>query len=417
MKISKRTLCAAIALMFALLSFGCYAGITSAKVEDAYMTEVIDSEGVPGAAVTSFPADAEILYAAAKLLNTPDNTQVHVVWTYVTGDQQVAQVNIDSGTEANRYIYSSLTPSILLPEGDYKVEFFIEDREEADATATFYVTAAQAYLEDAHMTSYMDAGGVPVDTITEVAPTGTWYVSAILRNATDDTIIRYIWYDTNGAVIDEYTFDPEGESDIYIGGTLTLTQVAPVGTYHVDLYIDGESEPEASVSFTVNDVSESSAGSVTGSFSTYVQSDGGYQVDYPTDWILLEYSDSYSILIYPLDYEIPNEDDMNGVIIGVSQGSAYGYTTETALEQWISETEDEGNENYTYIDSNIDTVNGNEMAMFAYSWSRSGYDLYTFDFLVVQNSDLYVISCTMTYDASADLYPYLEQIVLSFQLL
>ena len=45
MKISKRTLCAIIALMLAFLSFGCYAGISSAKVEDAYMTEVIDSEG------------------------------------------------------------------------------------------------------------------------------------------------------------------------------------------------------------------------------------------------------------------------------------------------------------------------------------------------------------------------------------
>ena len=133
MKISKRAICVFIALMFAFLTFGCSFNFSTAKVEDAFMTDTIDSEGVPGAAVASFPADTEILYASAKLLNAPDNTQILVVWTYVTGGEQVAQVVIDSGDAANRYIYSSLEPTVLLPSGDYKVEFFVEDREEADA--------------------------------------------------------------------------------------------------------------------------------------------------------------------------------------------------------------------------------------------------------------------------------------------
>jgi hypothetical protein len=373
---------------------------------------------VPGAAVASFPADVEIVYAAATLRNAPDNTQVLVVWSYVTGgDQQIDQVLIDSGDIADRYIYSSYQPTALLPAGDYKVEFFIADREEPDAVATFSVTPVPAYLEDVHMTSYMDEGGMPVDTITVLPTTGVWYVSAILRNANADTILRFAWYDTTGSVIDEYTFDPQGETDIYIGGSLSLAQVAPEGIYSVDLFIDDEIEPAASVSFEVKEVSESAESPDSAAFATYTQPNGGYQLDYPTDWILLEIADSYSIFVYPEAYEIVNEDDLNGALIGVSQGSAYGYTTETILDQWILETEDEGNENYMYVDSGIESVNGHDMAMFAYSWSRSGYSLYTFDFLVVEDSDLYVISFTMTTDATADLYPYLEQIVRSFNLL
>ncbi len=531
MRLSKRVIYVFIAVLFAFSAFGCNFNLTTAKVEDAYMTDTIDSEGVPGAEVTTFSADADILYAAAKLLDAPDNTQILAVWTYLTGGEQpIDKVPIDSGDIANRYIISSLEPTSFLPVGDYKVEFFVEDREEPDATVTFsvtpvptyleeahmtseldedgspvdvisvlpstgtwYVTAilrgatddtiiryvwydidgtvisdytfapqgktdiyifgtlpingeapagtysvdlfiddsnepaatvsfsveetSSAYLEEAHMTSFMDEGGVPADTISVVPSTGTWYVSAVLRNADANTIIRYIWYDTTGSVIDNYTFDPQDETDIYIFGTLPIGGEAPAGTYHVDLFINDAAEPAASVSFEVQDASEPDASTATDELTTYISQDGGYQVDYPSAWVMRELSDSYSIFVYPKEYEIANEDDLNSGIIGVYQGTAYGYTTETALAQWITETEEEGNENYAYIDSGIEEVNGQDMAMFAYSWARSGYALYTFDFLVVEGSDLYVMSFTMTSDAVADMYSYLEQIILSFQLL
>lgn len=417
MKFSKRAICIFLALTLAFLTFGCSFNFTTAKIEDAIMTDTLDADGVPGAEVTSFSADAAVLYASAKLRNAPDNTQILVVWTYVTGDQLIDQVVIDSGDVSDRYIYSSLEPTEMMPEGEYKVEFFIDEREEPDATVLFSVTPAPTYIEDAHMTSYMDEGGVPADTITVLPTTGVWCVSAILRNADENTMIRFVWYDTGESIIDEYTFDPQGQTDIYIGGTLALTTVAPEGTYHVDMFIGNNSEPAASVSFTVTELATDTAEEDLGSFTTYVQQTGGYQVDYPSDWIMFEISDSYSIFVYPLDYEIVNEDDLNGAIIGVSQGAAYGYTISTALDQWILETEQEGNENYTYIQSSVETVNGRDMAMFTYSWSRDGYNLYTFDFLVVENTDLYVITFTATDDAVDILYPYLREIVLSFNLL
>jgi hypothetical protein len=114
MKISKRAICVLLAVLFALSAFGCSFNFSTATVEDAYMTDTVDS-GVPGAAVASFPADVEIVYAAATLRNAPDNTQVLVVWSYVTGgDQQIDQVLIDSGDIADRYIYSSYQPTALL---------------------------------------------------------------------------------------------------------------------------------------------------------------------------------------------------------------------------------------------------------------------------------------------------------------
>jgi hypothetical protein len=278
-------------------------------------------------------------------------------------------------------------------------------------------TIAAVIIEDAHMTSYMDAGGTPVDTISVVEPIGTWYVSAILRNTQPGTVIRFVWYDTAGNVIDDYTLDPRGESDIYIGGTLELNQVAPEGTYRVELFIDAASEPAATVSFEVKAIGESSTGSATGDFDTYTSRADGYSIDYPADWILLEVQSLNAAAFYPAEYEIAVEGDLNTVICGISADVAAGYTTESILQQWIYETELENYENYTNIDSGIETVNGREMAMFAYSWSRSGYDLYTFDFLVIQGNDLYTITLAATSDVVSTLYPYLEQMVLSFKLL
>jgi hypothetical protein len=90
-----------------MLAFAATVFYTSAKVTDAVLTDSIDADGVPGAVVASFPANAEVLYASAILQNAPDNTQVRVVWTYMNENQMIDQVVIDSGYISDRYIYSS----------------------------------------------------------------------------------------------------------------------------------------------------------------------------------------------------------------------------------------------------------------------------------------------------------------------
>ena len=57
------------------------------------------------------------------------------------------------------------------------------------------------------------------------------------------------------------------------------------------------------------------------------------------------------------------------------------------------------------------------MALFTYAWSRNGYDLVTSDFLIVDGEDLYVISSVATDEVLEDMYLYVEQMVLSFEIL
>lgn len=255
MKNMKKFTLIAVAALLAIFTVGCSFNFSTAKIENAIMTDSVDAEGKPGEEVVSYPADAQTLFTSAKLMSAPDNTQIRIVWTYVTGDQLIDEVVLDSGDISDRYIYSDWSPNIILPEGDYQVEYFIDDREEPDATVKFVIVAAQnlptgAYLEDAHMTSYMDESGAPADTIDTVGTTGTWYVSAVLRNTQPDTVIQFVWYDTNGDVIDSYSLDPAGATDVYISGLLEITSVAPEGEYLVELYINDASTPSASVSFS-----------------------------------------------------------------------------------------------------------------------------------------------------------------------
>lgn len=520
----KKALCLLAALMLAALAVSC----TTAKVTEAFTTDSVDADGVPGEAVASFPCDATAIYAAAKLLNAPDNTQVRVLWTYQTENQVVDEITIDSGEITNRYIYSYLTPTGLVPEGDYKVEFFVEDRSEPDATAIFTVTPSPANIEnaimtasvdadgvpgdmvetfppdtqmlytsailadgsantqvrvvwtyitggqtidevsisgvdsenryiysslkptadlptgdyqveyylngsdeaavtvpftitkeetsitDAHMTSHMDAGGVPADTISVVEPTGIWYVSAILRNTEQDTLIRFEWYDTNGALIDAYTFDPQGQSDIYIGGTLQLTAVAPEGTYQVAMFLNDDATPQAVVEFEVKNIA--SAEDIS-EYTVYSQAEGGFSIAYPGDWTVIEHTASMAAGFYPPGYDVSGASDDNAVMVVAVKGGAAGYTTESMLQEWVAETETEGLDDYVNIDSAVEDVNGRDMAMFAYSWSFNGRALYTFDFLVIEGGNLYVITSTFRADDVSDLYPNLEQMVLSFDII
>lgn len=265
------------------------------------------------------------------------------------------------------------------------------------------------------MTSFMDVGGEPADTITTVEPTGTWYVSAILRNTQPDTTIRFVWKDTTGAVIDEYTFDPEGKSDIYIGGTLQLSQVAPDGTYQVEIYLDDKTEPETTVSFDVKAIDAESSAAANADYSEYSQTEAGFSISYPTDWESISIPENLAAGFYPEEYVIDGEDEVNAVV--VVKVLDVGYSTQEALDEWIAETEAENNENYASLDSTIEKVNGRDMAMYAYTWTRSGYNLVTFDFLVVNGVDLYVITFTSTQEALDTLYPYVEQMVLSFKIL
>jgi len=264
MKTTKRLPNLFFAALLALLVFttGCFnfnASFSTANITNAVMTESVNSDGIPGDAVSSFPANAPILYTSAELHNAPNNTQIRIVWAYVTGKQIMDEVTFDSGDLSDRYIYSYFEPTELLPEGDYRVDYYIGNHKKPDASVNFTVAAAEeapaasgAAISDAHMTSYIEEGGEPADTISVVPTTGTWYVSAILSNTQPGTILHFTWYDLDGSVVDTVDVDPQGATDVYVFSSLELTGTASEGDYQVAIFVDDQTDPAAVVTFTAS---------------------------------------------------------------------------------------------------------------------------------------------------------------------
>lgn len=407
MKHTNKVLCLLAAIFFALSATSC--SFTTAKVTSAVLTDENGSQ------VDSYSTGDTIFYAQATVSNAPEKTKISVVWTFVTDNQTIDQAEYYT-KESSEIVPATLETTDQFPAGDYKVEFYVEDKTDPDATVIFSVIPApSASIEDAHMTSYMDEGGEPVDTITIVEPTGTWYVSGILRNTQPDTTIRFVWLDTTGAVIDEYIFDPQGQADIYVGGTLQLSQVAPSGTYRVELYLDDKTEPETTVSFEVKDVDLERNEAENADYSVYVQTEGGFMINYPTAWTCAPFPDSLAAMFYPEEYVIDGENEVNAV--SVYKILDLGYSTQEALDGWILATENENRENYESLHSSIEQVNDRDTGLFIYAWSRNGYDLVTSDFLIVDGEDLYIISSVATDEVLEDMYRYAEQMVLSFVIL
>ena len=301
MKTSKRIMMMTLALALAIFTVGCSFSFSTAKIEDAIMTDSVDEEGKPGNTVTSFPADTAMLYTSAKIRNAPDNTKIRIVWTYVTGDQPIDEITLDSGEISDRYIYSNLAPTAILPEGDYQVEYFIEDRTEPDATVKFSVTAAE--------------------------------------NVT------------------------------------------------------------------------------SANFTLFSQTEGGFSFQYPSDWVLQDFPENQGAMIYPVEYAIADETDINTAFVYADKGTAAGYTSETLLQAWMDETEAGAIENYAFVAKGIDTINGKEIVSYSYSWTRGEYALYTTDVLILNGDDLYVASLTATQDAYATIYPLFEQMAISLEIL
>jgi len=159
MKSNKRIAILAVAMALALLATACSFSVSTANIQDAMMTDSIDAEGKPGATVTSYSPEASMLYVSAKVMNAPDNTQIKFVWTYVTGNQLIDEITVDSGNISDRYIYSNLEPTATLPEGDYMVQIFVDNRKEPDATVNFTVSADAVMSTPAYTLYPQEAGG------------------------------------------------------------------------------------------------------------------------------------------------------------------------------------------------------------------------------------------------------------------
>jgi hypothetical protein len=115
-------------------------------------------------------------------------------------------------------------------------------------------SVSTANVKEAYMTSGADDQGKPLDQVTSYATDAPKLVVAgVLRNAPEETKVKFVWYFTTGGEqkIYEYTMDNQGKSDIYVFGTLESENPWPTGDYRVDIFVDQRDKPDSSVTFKV----------------------------------------------------------------------------------------------------------------------------------------------------------------------
>jgi len=273
MKSNKRIAIVAIVMALVLLATACSFSVSTANIQDAIMTDSIDAEGKPGATVTSYSPDAPMLYVSAKVMNAPDNTQIKFVWTYVTGNELIDEITVDSGNISDRYVYSNLEPTAQLPEGDYMVQIFIDERKEPDATVNFTVSADVAILTPSFTVYSQTAGGYsfeyPID----------WMLS---ENIDSLAVLAYPdEYSIEGEddLNTVYVYADKGIADGYTIDTLLQAWVDEIGAKGIENY-----EFIAQAVDTIN-------GKDIASYS-YAWTRGDYKL-YNVDALLIDGSDLY----------------------------------------------------------------------------------------------------------------------------
>lgn len=112
-------------------------------------------------------------------------------------------------------------------------------------------TSNSISITDAHMATDVDSQGKPVDTVASYKTSAAKFtVSAIIRNAPNNTKITFIWF-YKGSKITSAEVDSGDIPDRYIYGHLTNTQAWPTGEYSVEIYLNNNSSPASIVNFTV----------------------------------------------------------------------------------------------------------------------------------------------------------------------
>lgn len=111
---------------------------STANISDARMAR--DGEG--SRATTTFSPKDKRFYAIVELANAPDDTVVRAVWTAVdVGKAAAPNSKIDEArtTHGDGRLTFNLSRQDPWPEGRYKVDVFLNDKDKPDRTLEFEV--------------------------------------------------------------------------------------------------------------------------------------------------------------------------------------------------------------------------------------------------------------------------------------
>ena len=126
------TIIAALICAFMLMGVSC--SVSTANISDAVMTTGVDDNFEPVDTVTGYSVGS-IAFVAAKLHNAPDDTMITFKW--YANDTQVAEYNVSN--EGQSEVALGCGTDQTAEPGNYKVEIYIDEREEPDASLSFTV--------------------------------------------------------------------------------------------------------------------------------------------------------------------------------------------------------------------------------------------------------------------------------------
>ncbi|MEL7571208.1 MAG: hypothetical protein AAGU14_11705 [Eubacteriaceae bacterium] len=248
MKMKKLVLILIVILtLFALAS----CGSSSPSVTEAQMTIAVDDNANPIDKVESYNPNANKFVVAAKMKNVKQDTYVTFVWKQ--GQETLYENKLDVKNNTN--IYASLENEQLCKEGNYSVEIYVNESKKPDKVVNFTVDKATSSVKitDAHMTTNTDNDGKPVNTVTSYKTNDSKFtVSAILRNAPNNTKIMFSWvYNGNEIKMSVLDSGTSAGGDRYFHGYLTNTKGWQEGEYSVFIYEQDNPDSGTVVNFTV----------------------------------------------------------------------------------------------------------------------------------------------------------------------
>jgi hypothetical protein len=226
---------------------GC--SFTTAHFEEVTMAKSIDASYKPVEKTKTFHKSDPILHCSALIANAPKGTKVKAVWLYKPEGKPV--VRIDSAevdAESRQWVDFNFSPANEgLPYGNFAVDLFIESKLQQSVPFTVTPMYESGIVREAVIATKVNEGFRPADVATTVSPNiQVIYLPVYLSEAPAGTVVTVKWYQEKGGqsfevVSTDYPIQQQGWTG-WIGFSLKLTKLLPVGPYRGEVLVNGAAQ-------------------------------------------------------------------------------------------------------------------------------------------------------------------------------
>jgi len=228
--------------------------ITNAVTSKNVIGDTFDPSGI----TDSFPADQNVFHVVVTISGASNNTAVKVIW--LTSDNtSIGEYEIKADGSRN-LDYTFKPDAGRLPAGNYRAAIYLNGK--LDRTLSFSVQSAAAsssatsksssaspkpsgFIGDVVMAQGVTGDAKEPSNPTAVfTPSATFHAVVRVQNAPANTKFKATWFVTDvgsaadpNSLIDQTELTTEGTRNIDF--TLAPKTVWPVGTYRVEIYVNG----------------------------------------------------------------------------------------------------------------------------------------------------------------------------------